>query len=68
MLVYQKVSVFLVAHLTHHGVAVMPRHQVQGLTGSSPPGPSGLVSNEAVNATLALAEAGVHGCPGELGG
>lgn len=53
---------------THHGVAVMPRHQVQGLTGSSPPGPSGLVSNEAVNATLALAEAGVHGCPGELGG
>ena len=32
--------------------------QVQSLTGSSPPGPSGLVTNEAVNATLALAEAG----------
>ena len=28
------------------------------MTGSSPPGPSGLVTNEAVNATLALAEAG----------
>lgn len=35
--------------------------EVQGLTGSSPPGPSGLVSNEAVNATLALAEAGSTG-------
>ena len=32
--------------------------QVQSLTGNSPPGPSGLVTNEAVNATLALAEAG----------
>ena len=41
------------------------RRQVQSLTGSSPPGPSGLVTNEAVNATLALAEAGrrVSGSP-----